>query len=31
MKNRETWRMIINMIVSILTAVATTLGMASCM
>lgn len=31
MKNKETWRLIINMIVSVLTAIATTLGLASCM
>lgn len=27
----ETWKMIINMIISILTAIATTFGMTSCM
>lgn len=30
MKHKETWKMIINMIISILTAIATTLGLASC-
>lgn len=30
MKNKETWKMIIQMIISVLTAVATTLGMTSC-
>lgn len=28
---KETWKMIINMIISILTAIATTLGLTSCM
>ena len=28
---KETWKMIINMIISILTAIATTFGMTSCM
>ncbi|EGN57694.1 smalltalk protein [Hallella multisaccharivorax] len=27
---KETWKMIINMLISILTAVATTLGLTSC-
>ncbi|MGN1254179.1 MAG: smalltalk protein [Prevotella sp.] len=30
MNKKETWKMIINMIISILTAVATTLGLTSC-
>ncbi|AGB29401.1 MULTISPECIES: smalltalk protein [Prevotellaceae] len=30
MKNKETWRMILQIAVSILTAVATTLGITSC-
>ncbi len=30
MKNKETWKLIINMIISILTAVGTTLGITSC-
>ncbi|MDY6242270.1 MAG: smalltalk protein [Prevotella sp.] len=30
MKHKETWKFIINMIISVLSAVATTLGMASC-
>ncbi len=28
---KETWKMVINMIISILTAIATTFGMTSCM
>ena len=28
---KETWKMIINIIISILTAIATTLGLTSCM
>lgn len=28
---KETWKLIINMIISILTAIATTLGVTSCM
>ena len=28
---KETWKMIINMVISILTAIATTFGMTSCM
>ena len=28
---KETWKLVINMIVSILTAIATTLGLTSCM
>lgn len=28
---KETWKLIINMLISILTAIATTLGVASCM
>lgn len=28
---KETWKLIINMIISILTAIATTLGLTSCM
>ena len=28
---KETWKLIINMIISILTAIATTFGMTSCM
>ncbi|MDY6240533.1 MAG: smalltalk protein [Prevotella sp.] len=28
---KETWKMIINMIISVLTAIATTLGVTSCM
>ena len=28
---KETWKMVINMIISILTAIATTLGVTSCM
>lgn len=28
---KETWKMIINMLISILTAIATTLGLTSCM
>jgi|LAHS01.1.fsa_nt_gb hypothetical protein len=31
MKNRETWKLIIQMVISVLTAVATTLGVTSCM
>lgn len=31
MKHKETWKFIINMIISVLSAVATSLGMASCM
>ncbi len=31
MKNKESWKLIINMIISVLTAIATTLGLASCM
>ena len=31
MKNKETWKTIIQVIVSILTAIATTLGVTSCM
>lgn len=31
MKHKETWKMIIQLVVSILTAVATTLGVTSCM
>ncbi len=27
---KETWKMIINMLISVLTAIATTLGLASC-
>ncbi|MDD6438401.1 MAG: smalltalk protein [Prevotella sp.] len=30
-KNKDTWKLIINMIISILTAIATTLGVTSCM
>lgn len=30
MKNKETWKLVINMIISILTAVGTTLGITSC-
>lgn len=30
MKHKETWKFIINMIISVLSAVATTLGLASC-
>ena len=28
---KETWKMVINMIISILTAIATTFGLTSCM
>ena len=28
---KETWKMVINMIISVLTAIATTLGVTSCM
>lgn len=28
---KETWKLVINMIISILTAIATTLGVSSCM
>ena len=28
---KDTWKMVINMIISILTAIATTLGLTSCM
>lgn len=28
---KETWKMVINMLISVLTAIATTLGLASCM
>jgi hypothetical protein len=31
MKNKETWKMVIQLVVSILTAIATTLGVTSCM
>ncbi len=31
MKNKETWKLVINMIISVLTAIATTLGISSCM
>ncbi len=31
MKNRETWKMIIQTLISILSAIATTLGLNSCM
>lgn len=31
MKHKETWKFIVNMIISVLSAVATSLGMASCM
>ena len=31
MKNKQTWKMVIQLLVSILTAVATTLGVTSCM
>ncbi len=31
MKNKQTWKMVIQLIVSILTAIATTLGVTSCM
>lgn len=30
MKNKNTWKLIINMLISILTAIATTLGLTSC-
>lgn len=30
MKNKETWKIVIQLLVSILTAVATTLGVTSC-
>lgn len=30
MKHQETWKFIINMIISVLSAIATTLGMSSC-
>lgn len=30
MKNKDIWRLIINMLISILTAIATTLGLTSC-
>ena len=30
MKNKETWKLVINMIISVLTAIATTLGISSC-
>lgn len=30
MNNKEKWKLVINMIVSILTAIATTLGITSC-
>ncbi len=28
---KETWKMVINMLISVLTAIATTLGLTSCM
>jgi len=31
MKNKQTWKMVIQLLVSILTAIATTLGVTSCM
>lgn len=31
MKNKETWKMIIQTVISILSAIATTLGLNSCM
>ncbi|MBM6992914.1 MAG: smalltalk protein [Prevotella sp.] len=31
MKNKETWKLIIQMVISVLTAVATTLGVTSCL
>jgi len=31
MKNKETWKYVIQLIISVLTAVATTLGVTSCM
>lgn len=31
MENKEKWKLIINMIISIITAIATTLGITSCM
>lgn len=31
MKHKETWKIVVQLLVSILTAVATTLGVASCM
>jgi hypothetical protein len=31
MKHKETWKFIINMIISVLSAVATTMGLSSCM
>ena len=31
MKNKETWKLILQMIASIVTAIATTLGVTSCM
>lgn len=30
MKNKETWKIIIQMIISVLTAIATTLGLSAC-
>jgi hypothetical protein len=30
MNKKETWKMIINMLISVLTAIATTLGLTSC-
>lgn len=30
MKNKNTWKLIINMLISILTAIATTLGLSGC-
>ncbi len=30
MKNQQTWKLILQMIISVLTAVATTLGVSSC-
>ncbi len=30
MKNKDIWKLIINMLISILTAIATTLGLTSC-
>lgn len=29
--NKDTWKMVINIVISILTAIATTLGVSSCM
>ena len=31
MKNKETWKFVINMLISLLTALATTLGLTSCL